>query len=201
MPDYASMGRLALLKECRSKGLDTSAISKDKDALVTLLNGGGGRSSESLTISKVEGQPWGMVIDQDSEFGLKIKKIKPGGAVATYPEIYVGRSCVAINGVDCKSSTKAELKALMKTSMTMDLVFGTDFPAQATMESPYQTVTAFASGGRQASDNHVKISDPNFLSSGADSIRQQFDEERRVADENGPPATLADEDEDDPSSI
>ena len=46
-PDYASMGRLALLKECRSKGLDTSAISKDKDALVALLRGGGGGGGSS----------------------------------------------------------------------------------------------------------------------------------------------------------
>ena len=91
---------------------------------------GGGGGAESVTLVKAEGETWGMSIDHDTEYGLKIKSVKPGGTASRHPEVRAGRSVPLVNGTDTKAIPKKEVKNIMKESATLEMTFGPDFPLE-----------------------------------------------------------------------
>jgi hypothetical protein len=104
----------------------------------------GGDNVESVTMVKADGEAWGMSIDHDSEYGLKIKGVKPNGTASRYPEVRAGRSVPLVNGTDTKAIPKGEVRAIMKESTTLTMQFGPDFPLEDAAAAPLAAPMATA---------------------------------------------------------
>ena len=83
--------------------------------------------AEVITLTRQEGESWGMLIDVDSTYGLWIKNVKPTGAAAKVTALRAGRAAVKVNGTDATTTPKADIKKLLKSSMTLELTMGPDY--------------------------------------------------------------------------
>merc|ERR1712224_672749 len=93
-------------------------------------SGSGGNGT--YKIERSEDEPWGISIDHDSTYGLKIKGVKAGKAASKFSEIRAGRSVLTLNGEATKTLSKDALKAMLKSAQILELVFGPDYPLEAT---------------------------------------------------------------------
>jgi len=84
-------------------------------------DGGGGPGS--LSISRREGEPWGMGVKPDPMRGIVVTKIKPGGAAARH-NLEVGSTFTKIDGTDALRIDKAELLHMLKTKTTIAVELG-----------------------------------------------------------------------------
>jgi len=84
-------------------------------------DGGGGPNS--LSISRREGEPWGIGVKPDPMRGVVVTKIKPGGAAARH-NLEVGSTFTKIDGTDALRIDKAELLHMLKTKTTIAVELG-----------------------------------------------------------------------------
>jgi len=84
-------------------------------------DGGGG--PDSLSISRREGEPWGMGVKPDPMRGVVVTNLKPGGAAARH-NLEVGSTFTKIDGTDALRIDKAELLHMLKTKTTIAVELG-----------------------------------------------------------------------------
>jgi C-terminal processing protease CtpA/Prc len=82
---------------------------------------GGGPGS--LSISRRDGEPWGMGVKPDPMWGVVVTKIKPGGAAARH-NLEVGSTFTKIDGTDALRIDKAKLMHMLKTKTTITVELG-----------------------------------------------------------------------------
>jgi hypothetical protein len=82
---------------------------------------GGGPGS--LSISRRDGEPWGMGVKPDPMWGVVVTKIKPGGAAARH-NLEVGSTFTKIDGTDALRIDKAKLLHMLKTKTTITVELG-----------------------------------------------------------------------------
>ena len=137
LPQSQTIGETSFAATSVSADQDYVEVGESAPAAATSAGG-------KLTITKRDGEAWGIGVKTDPVRGVVVGKVKPGGAGARC-NLQVGSTFTKIDGVDALRIAKAELLQIMKTKTTITVELG-----PVLQSARHSISTAGAAGGGAA---------------------------------------------------